>query len=161
MKTIASTVAAAVMGCAGFFSFSHARAADVTLEGTGYYELGSRASYYRYGTSQSGRYRNLGGGYYHSGEIGMDEVANNDGFRSGSLSFELWALPYYGANSGSVVLTRQIGSLYGGYSFFDQVSYGRTLSLNRYLYPELNLYEYTRYGWSWRDALSFSYRTLM
>lgn len=161
MKTIASTVAAAVMGCAGIFQSSTARAADVTLDGSGYYELGSRASYYRYGTAQSGRYSNLGAGYYNSSEIGMDEVANHSSARTGSLSFELWALPYYRATRGTVLMTQQLGPLWGGYSYLDVSSFGRALSLNRYLYPELNLYEYTRLGWRWRDALSFSYRELL
>ncbi len=58
------------MGCAGFFSFSHARAAEVALEGVGYYDLGIYTSYDRYGTSQSKRYRNLGAGYHSTGEIG-------------------------------------------------------------------------------------------
>jgi len=161
MKTIASTVAAAVMGCAGIFQSSTARAADVTLEGFGYYELGSRASYYRYGTAQRGRYSNLGAGYYSTSEIGMEEVANHSISRSGSLSFELWALSYYGATSGTVLMTQQLGPVWGGYSYLDVSSFGRALSLNRYRYPELNLYEYTRYGWRWRDALPFGYRELM
>lgn len=161
MKTIASTVAAAVMACAGMFQIPTARAADVTLDGTGYYELGSYAGYYRRGTAQSGRYRNLGAGYYTTGEIGMDEITNNSRSRSGSLSFEVWALPYYGATSGSVLMTRQLGRLRGGYGYFDQASFGRAVSLDRYRYPELNLFEYTRYGWGWRDALSFSYPTWM
>ncbi len=149
------------MGCAGMFQVSTARAADVTLEGSGYYELGSRTSYYRYGSAQSGRYSNLGASYYRTSEIGMDEVANNSNSRSGSLSFELWALSYYGATSGTVLMTQQLDPVWGGYSSFDVVSFGRALSLNRYRYPELNLYEYTRYGWKWRDALSFGYRNLM
>lgn len=161
MKTIASRVVAAVMGSAGIFQSSTAQAADVRLEGYGYYELGSYANYYRYGTAQSGRYSNLGAGYYRTAEIGMDEVANNSISRSGSLSFELWALSYYGATSGTVLMTQQLNPLWGGYSYFDVASFGRSLSLNRYRYPELNLYEYTRYGWMWRDALSFAYRTLM
>lgn len=161
MKTIASTVAAAVIGCAGMFQITTAKAADVTLEGSGYYELGNRTSYYRYGTAQSGRYANLGAGYYRTGEIGIDEVANNSYSRSGSLSFELWALPYYGATSGTVLMTQQLSPLSGGYSYDYVASFGRPLSLNRYRYPELNLYEYTRYGWKWRDALSFSFRELM
>lgn len=161
MKTIASIVAAAVMGYAGMFQSSTAVAADVTLEGFGYYELGNRTSYYRYGTAQRGRYSNLGAGYYRTSEIGMDEVANHSNSRSGSLSFELWALPYYGATSGTVLMTQQLSPLWGGYSHIDIASYGRALSLNRYRYPELNLYEFTRYGWQWRDALSFGYRTRM
>ncbi len=161
MKTIASSVIAAVIGFTAIFQSSTASAADVTLEGSGYYELGSRVGYYRYGTAQSGRYSNFGRGYYTPAEIGMDEVSNNSSSRSGSLSFELWALPYYGATSGSVLMTQQLSSLWGGYSFLDAAGFGRARSLNRYRYPELNLFEYTRSGWRWRDALSFSYRDLM
>lgn len=161
MKSIVSTVAAAVIGCAGIFQFSTAHAADVTLEGSGYYDLGNSTSYYRRGTAQSGRYLNLGKGYYRTAEIGMDEVANNSNSRSGSLSFELWALPYYGATSGTVLMTQQLAPVWGGYSQLDVFGFRRALSLNRYGYPELNLYEYTRSGWRWRDALSFSYRNLM
>lgn len=136
-------------------------AADVALEGSGYYELGSRVGYYRYGTAQSGRYSNFGAGYYRSGEIGMEEVTNFSSSRSGSLSFELWALSYYGATTGSVLMTQQLNPLWGGYSQFDVAGFGRARSLNRYRYPELNLFEYTRYGWKWRDALSFGFRDLM
>jgi hypothetical protein len=161
MKTIASTVAAAVMICTAMFQSFTANAADVALEGYGYYELGSRANYYRYGTTQSGRYSNFGAGYYRNGEIGVDEVANNSSSRSGSLSFELWALSYYGATRGTVLMTRVFDPLWGGYSYTDVASFGQARSLNRYRYPELNLYEYTRYGWKWRDALSFSFRDLM
>ena len=154
-------MAAAVLGCAAMFQASAAHAADVALEGSGYYELGSRTSYHRYGTAQSGRYSNFGAGYYHTAEIGMEEVANYSNSRSGSLSFELWALSYYGATSGSVLMTQQLGTVWGGYSLVDVAGFGRARSLNRYRYPELNLFEYTRSGWRWRDALSFSYRDLM
>lgn len=161
MKTIASRVACAAMSCTAIIQSFTAKAADVRLEGFGYYELGSRADYYRFGTKQSGRYSNFGTGYYRKSEIGMDELTNNSSSRSGSLSFELWSLSYYGATWGTVLMTRQFDPLWGGYSYADAASFGQARSLNRYRYPELNLYEYTRYGWKWRDALSFSFRDLM
>ena len=77
------------------------------------------------------------------------------------MSFELWAMPYYGATSGTILMTKGVSSLWGGYNYADYISTGKAISLNRYRYPELNLFEYAYSGWKWRDALSFSYKNLL
>lgn len=137
-------------------SIPESRAADLTLDGSGYYNLDSREYRSSGRKLQSGRYTSLGANYYHSAEIGMDEINNNSTVGSGSMSFELWAMPYYGANRGPIVMTYGLSPLRGGNYFSDVIAEGEAVSLNRYAFPELDLFEYTRKGWKWRDVLVFS-----
>ena len=142
-------------------SIPESRAADLTLDGSGYYSLDSREYRSNGRRLQSGRYTGLGTNYYHSAEIGMDEINNNSTVASGSMSFELWAMPYYGANRGPILMTYGLNPLQGGYYIPDVVAEGDAVSLNRYAFPELDLFEYTRKGWKWRDALTFSYDDIL
>ena len=105
---------------------------------------------------QSGRKPYLGGGYYHKAEIAMDYITNRSTRRSGDLSFELWAMPYYGATSGVVLMTKGADALGGGGSYTNASPEGYAVLLDRRRFPELNLWEFTRRGWKFRDALSFS-----
>lgn len=156
MKSISqslSIITAVALTMIGTAPESHA--AKVTLDGSGFYKLRPVVNYHDGGARQSGRYRNLGGDYYHKGKIGMDWITNNSKSRSGTLSFELWAMPYYGATSGIILMTRKLKPLYGNYYYESKVRTGFAISLDARRFPELNLWEFTRKGWKWRDALTF------
>jgi hypothetical protein len=162
MKKLMHKLSAVVMSLvSAAASIQSAEATNVTLDGSGYYSNSTYAPYYQYGTAQSGRYTNLGADYYHSSEIGIDQLTNRSSYRSGTMSFEFWAMPYYGATSGIILMTKSVSSLWGGYSYYDLSRSGKAISLNRYRYPELDLFEYTNYGWKWRDALSFSRKSYL
>lgn len=159
-STLSQFVAAAViMTMAG--SVSESQAADVKLDGSGYYELGSYDVFSSGGKEQSGRYRNLGRDYYHKIEYGIDFITNYSFSSSGSLSYEFWAMPFYGATSGVVLMTRGLGGLSDGESYEGVWKYGFAISLDRSRYPEQSLWERTRTGWKFRDALSFSRKTIL
>ncbi len=154
-----TAVAAVLVAVAS--SIPQSQAANIRLRGSGYFELGNYDTFSRYGKEQSGRYDNLGRDYYHKTEYGMDYVTNASGFRSGSLSYEFWAMPYYGAESGIVLMTRGLSRLAGNESYVDLYKYGWGVSLDRYRYPEQNIWEYTSSGWRFRDSLSFTRKTLL
>ncbi|NJM37297.1 MAG: hypothetical protein HC845_05180 [Akkermansiaceae bacterium] len=163
MKSIIHQItSAAFVFLAIAVSTPQVRAADLTLEGSGYYDLDSDFFYVGgRGASQSGRYRNLGRDYYHETAIGMDEVVNNSRSRSGTMSFEFWGLDFFGADSGFVLMTSRVKSLGGG-RFYDGIDrVGNSIFLDEYRFPELNLYELTRSGWRYRDSLSFSEDSLL
>lgn len=154
---IQQLTAAAVTLCTFAASAPKAEAADITLDGYGYY---SRSNYERFygngGKTQSGRVRYLQSDYYRKTEIGIDFLTNRSNSKSGSLSFEFWALPYYGATRGIVLMSLGTSPLNGGTSKRNFHGDGFAVSLDASKYPELNIWEYTRNGWKFRDALSFT-----
>lgn len=155
MKTILHQLTAIALFAAA--ALPEAKATEVTLDGYGSYSLARRLVFRpEPGVKQSGRKPYLGGGYYHKAEIGMDYITNRTTRRSGDLSFELWAMPYYGATSGVVLMTKGLDSLGGGRSYTNGSAEGYAVLLDRRRFPELNLWEFTRKGWKFRDALSFS-----
>ena len=157
MKSLANKIIAAAIALVALVGTApEAKATVLALDGYGGYTLGGSKSYYSGGAYQSGRYSNLGAGYYRSGNIRMSQITSYSSNRSGSLSFELWAMPYYGASSGSVLQTTGLNPLYGYNYYYNVSKYGSAKFLNKYRYPELNLFEYTSYGWSWRDDFTFS-----
>ena len=157
MKTLANSIIAASSLLLSISGTSHqAAAADLTLDGTGYYELGNSEFYLRRGAGQSGRYSNLGKNYYQDAEIGISRITNHSFTRSGSMSFELWAKPFYSATSGIIMMTRGFNPLSGDFNYPNVASYGVALSLRQWRFPELNLFERGRRSWEWRDALTFS-----
>ncbi len=155
MKLFAKPLAAAALALALFAPA--ASAAKLTLDGYGYYEFQSRNHYYGHGgAEQNGRYSYLGRGYYHKTEIGMDYLTNRSRRRSGDLSIEFWAMPFYGATSGTILMTRSRDSLGGGDSLENVDPRGQAISLDKRRFPEINVWEYTRRGWKFRDALTFT-----
>lgn len=157
MKSLANKIIAAAIALVALVGTApEAKATSLTLDGTAGYTLGASKSYYSGGAYQSGRYSNLGAGYYRSGNIRISRITSHSSNRSGSLSFELWAMPYYGATSGSVLMTTGMSPLNGYYYYYNVSKYGSAKFVNKYRYPELNLFEYTSYGWSWRDDFTFS-----
>ncbi|MEO7100706.1 MAG: hypothetical protein ABI162_15195 [Luteolibacter sp.] len=138
-----------------------AHAAKLTLDGTGYCTIPGSEAYYPGGRLQSGRYTNLGADYYHTATIGIKAITNHSSTRSGSMSFELWAMRYYGATTGIVLMTEGLDTLKGGFHFSNVTVSHKAISLNVRRFPELDLFEYTSNGWKWKDVLTFSTKTLL
>lgn len=132
-----------------------AKAANVTLDGYGQYFLGNTVKYYGGGVKQGGRYKNLGADYYTKATIKMDFITNRSNAGSGSLSFEFWAMPYKGATTGIILMTKGLDPLPGRKSYNYVSAKGYAINLDRRRFPELNLWEFTRNGWKFRDVLSF------
>jgi hypothetical protein len=137
-------------------SIPAAQAADVTLDGYGYYKLSYYDAYLRKGAKQGGRYRNLGADYYRKAEISMDFASNRSNTRSGDLSFELWALPFYGATSGTILMTHGLKYLKPNQYIRGLRKAGSAISLAEYQFPDFSIWEYTTEGWVFRDSLTFS-----
>lgn len=152
--TLAAAIALAFGG-----GITESQATKVTLDGSGFYKTGLREFYFKRAPKQTGRYRKLGADYYHKGRFGMDQISNDTTRNSGTLSFEFWAMNYYQASSGIILMTRKLHPLNAGYYYPNKEKRGYALSINRSRYPELSLWEYTRKGWKWRDALSFTRKT--
>lgn len=140
---------------------TESRAAKLTLDGSGYYKFGDKIRHSTEGVSQTGRYSNLTGAYYRRSTIGMDWITNHSTSRSGKLSFELWGMPYYGATKGVVLMTRSLGALSGGHYDRKVSRKGHAVFLDEYRFPEINLWEKTKNGWSFKDALSFKQNNLL
>jgi hypothetical protein len=158
MKTAKVGVGFAITAMVSMFGgMSVAQATDLSLRGYGSVNESAYESYSYYGAPQSGRYRNLGEGYYRRTTIRVDGISNYSSWRSGSLSFELWAMPYYGANSGNVLMTTNAGAVYGRSTKWNVQRTGNKVALDEFAFPELNIWEYTRYGWSFADNIAFSY----
>lgn len=153
IRRILSAATAAFLTIAGTTSESHAT--KVRLDGSGSYEFGNAIKYFANGTKQTGRYGNLGRDYYHKTTIGMRWITNHGGSRSGDLSFEFWGMPFYGATSGIVLMTQGLKPLNGGSYYSNLYRKSYAIYLDEWRFPELNLWEYTRKGWQFRDALSF------
>jgi hypothetical protein len=88
----------------------------------------------------------------------MDFVTNRSNGKSGSLSFEYWAMPYYGASKGIVLMTDSLKPIKGRDSNMDAQKSGKGVYIDRKRFPEINIWEFTRKGWKFRDALSFAYK---
>lgn len=132
------------------------QAAKLRLDGYGYYDVRSSDVFSKSGKEQSGRYKNLGRDYYHKVKYGIDFVSNYSGSYSGSVSYEFWAMPFYGATSGIILMTRGVGKMSPDESYEDVAKSGYAVSLDARRFPEQSLWELTRDGWKFRDALSFT-----
>lgn len=144
-----------------FGGISGAQAADLELRGYGSVSESPYETYSRYGATQEGRYRNLGAGYYRRTTIGVDGIRNYSSTGSGSVSFELWAMPYYGATSGAVLMTTNAGTVNRLSTKWNVYRTGNKMSYDGYAFPELNIWESTRSGWGFRDNITFSSRRWM
>lgn len=149
----------AVALCAIAVSVPEIQAAKVTLDGYGYYALRKKVTYYQSPPAQSGRYKSLGSDYYHKLSYQMDFITNRSNSGSGSLSYEFWAMPYLGATSGIIIMTRKLKPFEPHASFKNIEKEGLGIYIDRRRFPEMNLWEYTRKGWKFRDALSFTRST--
>lgn len=161
MKTITRPLVAAIAALAGLTaSTTSVQAANVTLDGDGYYKV-FNPIVYRGGAKQTGRYANFGADYYRETTYSMRFINNRSGYRSGSLSFEFWAMPFYGASKGIVLMTRGLDPLKPGATRSNKVSNGYAVYLDEFRFPEINIWEYTGSGWKFRDALSFKRDNLL
>lgn len=157
MKTVKVRFGVAFVAMVSMFGgASVAKAADLDMRGYGSVNESPYETYSYYGAAQNGRYRSLGAGYYRRTTIGVDAIRNYSGFRSGSISFELWAMPYYGATSGTVLMTTNAGDVFGFSAKRNVYRTGNKMSYDGYAFPELNIWEYTSRGWGFRDNLTFS-----
>lgn len=134
-----------------------AQAANVTLDAAGYYSLADGAFYYPIpGPAQSGRYRSLGDDYYRNAIIEVEYITNRSARRSGNLSFELHAMPFLGAKTGTVLMTTLVPFLPRNSFYSDVDRAGKALFTNERAFPELKIYERNSFGiWMFRDRLSF------
>ncbi len=136
-----------------------AQTPNITLEGSGFYDLERRVKFAGgRGKRQSGRYRYLGRDFYREATIGMDLVSNNTSVQSGSLSFEFWAMDFFGADTGIVLMTRGLDSLDGFDAYEELERDGNAIFLDERRFPEISVWEFTFDGWEFNDALSFSRR---
>lgn len=162
MKSILCKLTVAAVAIAGMTSFApKAEAAKLLLDGYGYYKVANKVKYYPQfkAPKQSGRYINLGADYYHKTSYGMDYLTNQSRAKSGDLSFEFWAMPYYGATKGVVLMTHGLKPIKARKTFSKVSAKGWAVDLDRRRFPELSIWEYTRQGWKFRDALTFDYKT--
>lgn len=158
MKSIQTKLLTIAATLAFVASAGTAPAARVTIDGAGFYELSTTIKYYGGGVKQSGRYGNLGADYYRSSTVGADWIVNRSPVASGNLSFEFWGMPYYGANQGIVLMSRGLRPYGPGGSSSRVRCKGYSIYLDELRFPEINLWEFTRLGWRWRDALTFKRR---
>lgn len=150
---------AAIILTAAATTLAESQAAKIRLDGFGYYANRGKVNFYNNGgPKQGGRYSKLGSDYYHKISYTMDFVTNHSGKKSGSLSYEFWAMPYYQASKGIVVMTRGLEPMKGYQSIDDLKRTGLAVDLDSKRFPEINIWEYTRDGWMFRDALSFTYK---
>jgi len=157
MKTAKVRFGIALVAMVSMFGgTSVAKAADLALRGYGSVNESAYEGYSYYGASQSGRYRNLGAGYYRRTTIGVDGIRNYSNTSSGSISFELWAMPYYGATSGTVLMTTNAGTVSWLSTKWNVYRTGNKMSYDDYAFPELNIWEFTNRGWGFRDNITFS-----
>ncbi|MBK1814941.1 hypothetical protein JIN84_04900 [Luteolibacter yonseiensis] len=159
MKSITHLLAAAIAVTTAFISAPKAEATPVVLRGAGYYKIANKIKYYVNVPSQSGRFRHLGEGYYQKTTYGFDYIVNRGNKRSGDLSFEFWAMPYFGATSGEILMTRGRDPLKAGKSYRDADSTGQAVNIDERAFPEINLWEYNGRNWVNRDAFTFSRST--
>ena len=157
MKTAKVRFGIALVAMVSMFGGSSvAKAADLALRGYGSVSESAYEGYSYSGAAQNGRYQNLGAGYYRRTTIGVDGIRNFSNSSSGSISFELWAMPYYGATSGTVLMTTNAGTVSRLSTKWNVYRTGNKLSYDGYAFPELNIWEYTSRGWRFRDNITFS-----
>ena len=149
IMTAALTIAAAAIS-------PEARATDVVLNGTGTCHFGGAVNYYKQGIKQGGRYKNLGADDYRKATTNFDYVTNRSKKSTGALSLEFWALPFKGATSGIVLMTKGLDPMPGKEVYKKVVSYGYAIYLDERKFPEFELWEHTKDGWEFRDAVVLS-----
>jgi hypothetical protein len=163
MKMIRHTLLAAFAASLAWFApADRAAAADVTLDGSGFYETKRKVEFRGKGVKQTGRYGNFGPDYYRGTKYGMRWITNRSNKKTRKLSFEFWGMPFYGATEGVVLMTRQVKPIKAGRTLGKVRREGRALYLDEFRFPELNIWEFRgNGGWNFRDALSFKRRTVL
>lgn len=104
-------------------------------------------------TQQSGRYPDLGKNYYRTATIGCTAIRNTStAGRSGQLSLEYWALPYYTSKTGTPLMSVLLPSIKGGKRINNVNEIGPAAYYNAEGYVQLRLYEYTSGKWVLRAS---------
>lgn len=153
MKSILSKFSTALIALAAVASST--KAANITLDGYGFYSLGTKVTYKGNPPKQGGRYKTLGSDYYHNISYQMDFITNRSNSGSGSLSWEFWAMPYYDSKSGIILITRGVSPMSPTSSIKNANKSGAGIFLDARRFPEMNIWEYTSKGWKFRDFLTF------
>ena len=135
-------------------------AAKIRFAGEATYKLGNKVKFYSQGTRQTGRRSNFGPDYYHTSSIGMRQVSNLSSSKSGNLSFEFWAMPYYGASNGIILQTAGLSPIKAGGYISKLRRDGHALFINRSRFPDLNIWERTGNGWKFRDSITYSWKEI-
>ena len=159
MKSILSKLAPAVIALAAVTSST--QAADITLDGYGFYSLGRKVTFKGNPPKQGGRYKNLGSDYYHNITYQMDFITNRSNSGSGSLSWEFWAMRYLDSKSGIILMTRGISPMSATSSIKNANKSGAGIYLDAKRFPEMNIWEYTNSGWEIKDYLKFTKQTYL
>lgn len=136
-----------------------ARAAKLKIDG-GFVTLGlnkvARLS------QESGRYPDLGRNYYRTATIGCKAISNTSKTgRSGQLSFEYWALPYLGADTGKPLMSVLLPSLKSGKKVSNLSKLNFAGYYNAYGYIQLRLYEMSGGTWVLRASKNIGNRQLL
>lgn len=155
---ITKSVLPALCALSAIAAAPSAKATNVTVDGSARVTFGGAVNYYEQGIKQGGRYKNLGADNYRKATFNVDYVTNRSKKTSGALSIELWAMPYKGATSGLILMTKGLEPMEGKQVYRKVLGYGYAIYLNRKRVPEFNLWEYTGKGkgkgWKFRDALT-------
>ena len=151
MKSLASKFIAAAISLVTLSVSTNTAQAAAQIDGFCGFLLATGKTYKSHGAAQTGRYMNLGSGYYRSGSIlGCEKIFNNGFFKTGAMSLELWAMPYYGATSGKVSMSLGTPSLAPLKSRTVYTTNGNAKSFNSYSFGSVQLFEYTSTGWKFR-----------
>lgn len=163
MKMIRHTLLAALaVPLISFGSAERSAAADVTIDGSGFYNARKKVTFRGNGARQAGRYGNFGPDFYRHNRYGVQWLTNRSFQRSGRLSLEFWGMPFYGATEGVVLMTRQVPRIGPGRTQRNVRRQGAALFLDEVRFPEISVWEFrSRGGWVFRDALSFRRSTVL
>jgi hypothetical protein len=101
----------------------------------------------------SGRYSNLGKNYYRTATIGCTAVRNiSASGRSGQLSLEYWALPFFTSKTGTPLMSALLPSIKGGKKLSNVSKVGPAAYYNADGYIQLRLYEFSAGKWVLRAS---------
>ena len=152
--------------------FSMTSDAQPVLTGTGRYFRSGGYAYYN-SVSFSGRKQgynyssyssyNNGAGYYWGSSSYYSKTVSHPYTsiysRTGGLSFEFWGKTYYNGSTGYILRTRFLSPLYQGYAYIPAKASGVLRRINRYLWPQINLYHFTS-SWGRSSYSNFSSSSL-
>ena len=110
-------------------------------------------------SQESGRYPNLGRNYYRTATIGCTSIRNTSTKGSSKqLSLEYWALPFYGAETGTPLMSVLLPAIKSGKKVSNVKKQGMAAYYNAEGYIQLRLYENSGGTWLLRASRSMSIR---
>jgi hypothetical protein len=150
MKTtqIRNTAAFAMMALITTFCAPVAKAANLKMDG-GFVTLGRDRTIRL--SQASGRYADLGRGYYRTTTIGCTAIKNTSpGGRSGQISLEYWALESLSGGTEKVMMSVLLPALGGGKSLKNVKQTGPARYFDAFGYIQLRVYENSGGTWQLR-----------